>query len=287
MRALGDAGARADAVPREPARGPLRLDRVPSADAGRTRGDRRRRSASIRSKPVIGLLTNVSWDAQLHYPANAFPNMLDWLVQTCEYFATRPDLQLLIRVHPAEISGFPPSRQPILARAAASGCRSLPPNIIVVPPESGLSTLRADVALQRGDHLRHEDGRRADERRAAGHRGRRSVDPEQGHHPRRQLAGRVFPASLDRLPFAERLGAGAARAGAPLRLSFLLQPDDPAAVHRAEGRVSHLPAQARSPAAAAPRRVGRDWIRSATASSARRRSSCATRTARRRARQRA
>ena len=69
------------------------------------------------SKPVIGLLTNVSWDAQLHYPANAFPNMLEWLVRTCEYFATRPDLQLLIRVHPAEISGFPPSRQPILARA--------------------------------------------------------------------------------------------------------------------------------------------------------------------------
>ena len=69
-------------------------------------------------KPAIGLLTNVSWDAQLHYPANAFPNMLEWLVQTCEYFATRPDLQLLIRVHPAEISGFPPSRQPILARAA-------------------------------------------------------------------------------------------------------------------------------------------------------------------------
>ena len=44
---------------------------------------------------MIGLLTNVSWDAQLHYPANAFANMLDWLVQTCRYFATRPDLQLL------------------------------------------------------------------------------------------------------------------------------------------------------------------------------------------------
>jgi hypothetical protein len=77
------------------------------------------------SKPVIGLLTNVTWDAQLHYPANAFPNMLEWLVQTCEYFATRPDLQLLIRVHPAEISGFPPSRQPILARwrRTSSSCR--------------------------------------------------------------------------------------------------------------------------------------------------------------------
>jgi hypothetical protein len=65
--------------------------------------------------------------------------MLEWLVQTCEYFARRPDLQLLIRVHPAEISGFPPSRQPILAELRKRVPR-LSPNIIVVPPESGLST---------------------------------------------------------------------------------------------------------------------------------------------------
>jgi hypothetical protein len=91
------------------------------------------------AKPVIGLLTNVSWDAQLHYPANAFPNMLEWLVQTCQYFATRPDLQLLIRVHPAEISGFPPSRQPILGELRRR-LPTLASNIIVVPPESGIST---------------------------------------------------------------------------------------------------------------------------------------------------
>jgi hypothetical protein len=92
-----------------------------------------------RSKPVIGLLTNVSWDAQLHYPANAFENMLDWLVQTCRYFARRADLQLLIRVHPAEISGFPPSRQPILGELRKA-LPDLAPNILVVPPESELST---------------------------------------------------------------------------------------------------------------------------------------------------
>ena len=90
-------------------------------------------------KKTIGLLTNVSWDAQLHYPANAFPSMLDWLVQTCEYFGTRPDLQLLIRVHPAEISGFPPSRQPIL-RELRKRLPTLPANIFVVPPESGVSS---------------------------------------------------------------------------------------------------------------------------------------------------
>jgi hypothetical protein len=91
------------------------------------------------SKPIVGLLTNVTWDAQLHYPANAFPDMLEWLVQTCEYFATRPDLQLLVRVHPGEISGFPMSRQPVL-RELARRLPHLAPNITVVPPESGMST---------------------------------------------------------------------------------------------------------------------------------------------------
>jgi len=91
------------------------------------------------ARPAIGLLTNVSWDAQLHYPANAFPSMLEWLVCTCEYFAGRPDLQLLIRVHPAEISGFPPSRQPVLAELAKRIPR-LSPNIFVVGPENPMST---------------------------------------------------------------------------------------------------------------------------------------------------
>ncbi len=88
---------------------------------------------------MIGLPTSVTWDAQLHYPSNAFPNMLEWLVQTCEYFATRPDLQLLVRVHPAEISGFPRSRQPILAELRKR-IPKLAPNIFVVPPESDMST---------------------------------------------------------------------------------------------------------------------------------------------------
>ncbi|HNC24017.1 MAG TPA: glycosyltransferase, partial [Opitutaceae bacterium] len=56
-------------------------------------------------KPTIGLLTNVMWDAQLHYGTNAFPNMLEWVLATIEHFARRPGLQLLIRVHPAEVRG--------------------------------------------------------------------------------------------------------------------------------------------------------------------------------------
>jgi len=91
------------------------------------------------SKPIVGLLTNVIWDAQLHYPANAFRSMMEWLLGTVAYFSKRSDLQLIIRVHPAEVHGTLPSRQKVVdeLRKAFS---VLPPNVLVVPPESSSST---------------------------------------------------------------------------------------------------------------------------------------------------
>jgi len=91
------------------------------------------------SRPIVGMLTNVMWDAQLHYPANAFPNMLEWCVDTIRYFAGRPDLQLLIRVHPAELTGSLRSRQHVTEEIARA-FPSLPSNVFVLGPESTAST---------------------------------------------------------------------------------------------------------------------------------------------------
>lgn len=91
------------------------------------------------SRPCVGLLTNVTWDAQLHYPANAFKDMLDWLSRTVEYFASRTDLQLIIRVHPAELTGANPSREPV-ADFLANRFPDLPTNIHIIPPDSRVST---------------------------------------------------------------------------------------------------------------------------------------------------
>ncbi|MBU6308040.1 MAG: capsule biosynthesis protein, partial [Bacteroidetes bacterium] len=91
------------------------------------------------SKPTITLLTNVFWDAQLHFKANAFGDMLDWLLKTIEYFKHRPDLQLAIRIHPAEVRGAIPSRQPLVAEVERV-FPELPPNVYLIPPESQVST---------------------------------------------------------------------------------------------------------------------------------------------------
>jgi hypothetical protein len=91
------------------------------------------------SKPCIGLLTSVMWDAALHYPSNAFPDMLSWAFHSIDYFIRRRDLQLIIRIHPAEIQGGLPSRQRMLDEIQKH-YPALPANVFVIPPQSRLST---------------------------------------------------------------------------------------------------------------------------------------------------
>lgn len=91
------------------------------------------------SKPTIGLLPNVVWDAQLHYKSNSFKNLIEWTIETIRYFLNRPDLQLLIRVHPAEIKRHSKSRQPLI-KEINKVFSQLPSNIFIVPPESKIST---------------------------------------------------------------------------------------------------------------------------------------------------
>jgi hypothetical protein len=116
----------------------------------------RSRLAMDPDKPCIAMLTNVLWDAQLHYPANAFSNMVEWLVETIRYFAKRPDLQLLIRVHPAELNGKIPSRQ-LVTDEVARHFPSLPSNVYLIPPDSDISTYTvvalSDAALIYGTKM--------------------------------------------------------------------------------------------------------------------------------------
>ena len=103
-----------------------------------------------KDQPTILLLTNVIWDAQLHYRANAFANMLDWIEQTIQYFSRRPDLNLIIRIHPAEIRGGIPSRQ-LMAEEIALRFPDLASNIRVIGPDKDVSTyalaLDSDTAI--------------------------------------------------------------------------------------------------------------------------------------------
>lgn len=89
--------------------------------------------------PIVSLFTNVLWDAQLYYQYNAFPSMLDWLWETVRYFERRPEVQLVIRIHPAEAKGAMPTAQPLLAEIEREFPK-LAQNVKVIPAESDLSS---------------------------------------------------------------------------------------------------------------------------------------------------
>ena len=196
-------------------------------------------------KPTIGLLTNVIWDAQLHYRANAFPNMMDWLIRTIAYFDRRRDLQLVIRVHPAEVTGAVPSRQTVVdelrqhfADAAAERLRD--------PSGQPNQHLRRDHAMRQRADLRDENGRRALLRRHSRHRRRGGMDPEQRPDHGRPLTGGLFltPRSA---PHGPADGRGDDCPCPALRLSLLLPADDPAARRSPDDRddreVSEIPSR--------------------------------------------
>ena len=91
------------------------------------------------NKPVVALLTSVVWDAQLHYRQRAFKDQVEWVLKSIAHFARRQDVQLAIRIHPAEVTGSLPSRQPIAAEIEAE-FSILPKNITLIRPEDEVST---------------------------------------------------------------------------------------------------------------------------------------------------
>jgi len=95
---------------------------------------------NITLSKVVTLLTNVNWDAQLHYPANAFSSMGEWIDCTLNQIALRPDVHFIIRIHPAEVSGDIPSRDRLDIQIRRRFSGKFPPNLSVVPPEASLST---------------------------------------------------------------------------------------------------------------------------------------------------
>lgn len=84
-------------------------------------------------------LTSVTWDAEIHYESRAFESMREWLMTTIEYFKANPNQNLVIRVHPAEISSPNTSREPMFSFVDSLGIEQFT-NITVVKPDSNLST---------------------------------------------------------------------------------------------------------------------------------------------------
>lgn len=86
-----------------------------------------------RNKKTILMLTNVMWDANIHFNKNIFDNMSDWLFKTLEFIQEHEELQLVLRIHPAEVTGTIPSREKA-ADIIRHRFPKLPDNVRIVEP---------------------------------------------------------------------------------------------------------------------------------------------------------
>ncbi len=92
-----------------------------------------------KNKPLIGLATSVLWDAQIDFPSNFYKDQLEWIFDTINFFNKNQNIQLVIRVSPAEINYGKPSRQKVFNEVMKK-FKTLSPNIFIIKPEETISS---------------------------------------------------------------------------------------------------------------------------------------------------
>ncbi len=106
-----------------------------------------RKQLGLDSRPVVLLATNVLGDSLTLGREIFSQSMEDWLEKTLQYFAGRPDAQLVIRIHPGEVLIHGQSMLDVILRVLPV----LPEHIHVIKPTEKVNTYdliaAADIGL--------------------------------------------------------------------------------------------------------------------------------------------
>jgi len=89
------------------------------------------------AKPTFVLFTNVLWDASSAQKEIAFPNAVDWVMETIAWFREKPALQLVVKIHPAEV--VIGTNQPFAGEIYRS-FPQLPENVRVIEPAEKINS---------------------------------------------------------------------------------------------------------------------------------------------------
>lgn len=105
-------------------------------DVASVGGEKLRAGLGLDNRPVVLLATNVLGDS-LTLGRNIFTaSMAEWIEKTVQYFARRPDVQLVVRVHPGERLMKGPSMVGVIERAIPE----CPEHIHVIGPNEKVNT---------------------------------------------------------------------------------------------------------------------------------------------------
>jgi hypothetical protein len=115
--------------------------------ASREGGERTRALLGLDARPIVLLPTNVLGDTATLGRAVFSESMSDWIQKVVPFFANKPNIQLLVRIHPAESRTVGPSIADIIRKVLPD----LPAHIHLIGPKEKVNTYDlmdiADLAL--------------------------------------------------------------------------------------------------------------------------------------------
>ncbi|HIO65629.1 MAG TPA: hypothetical protein EYN40_02950 [Planctomycetes bacterium] len=98
-------------------------------------------------RPLAAMFPNITWDTATQNRDVGFDGLADWLVETVKLFESRPDRDLVIRCHPAEVRlGRLATRESVSQVLAGAFPDGMPDNVKVISPESTLSSYSLGAA---------------------------------------------------------------------------------------------------------------------------------------------
>jgi hypothetical protein len=105
-------------------------------DTPATGGEQARQALGLDSRPIVLLATNVLGDSLTLGRQIFSSSMAEWITRTVQYFTGRPDVQLVIRVHPGEILTHGLS----MVDVVKSVLPRMPEHIRLIKPDDKLNT---------------------------------------------------------------------------------------------------------------------------------------------------
>ncbi len=88
------------------------------------------------SRPTLVLAANVIWDLAALNKQILFKDMIEWIVETIEWFRDNGEYQLIIRPHPVETSPKIPSTRETVAAAIESRGVQFPENVFLLKSDA-------------------------------------------------------------------------------------------------------------------------------------------------------
>jgi hypothetical protein len=92
-----------------------------------------------KQKPTLVLAANVIWDLAALNKQIVFEDMVDWILQTIEWFRDNREFQLIIRPHPAETSPQIPKTRETVESAIVLHRIELPENVFLLKSDASVT----------------------------------------------------------------------------------------------------------------------------------------------------